>query len=238
VIGNSVNFGNFPPAKTNHFYPMKGPMVTQTFQDIIGHEPFHWRGDRAGLEQFDATFTNLQAAASGLTTNEMNEFRDFLATVRFAPNPYREFDNSLSTNVPLTGQVALGRGALTAGAHCHEAMPRRDKLLFAQAQRTAASCAIPSQPDWEQISVQRFSVDADSARQQFRPPYSVNRTGSLLATAFQSSFLRNMFDKLGMDLTQTKSRSGFGFSHDGSVDSLVASSRTASALRTTRRQPI
>jgi len=26
------------------FHPMKGPMVTQTFQDIIGHEPFHWRG--------------------------------------------------------------------------------------------------------------------------------------------------------------------------------------------------
>ena len=29
---------------------MKGPMTTQTMQDIIGHEPLHWRGDRSGLE--------------------------------------------------------------------------------------------------------------------------------------------------------------------------------------------
>ena len=28
------------------FHPMKGPMTTQTFQDIIGKEPLHWRGDR------------------------------------------------------------------------------------------------------------------------------------------------------------------------------------------------
>ncbi len=27
------------------FHPMKGPMTTQTLQDIIGQEPHHWRGD-------------------------------------------------------------------------------------------------------------------------------------------------------------------------------------------------
>src|SRR5581483_5463104 len=32
------------------WHPMKGPMTTQTLQDIVGHEPFHWRGDRFGLE--------------------------------------------------------------------------------------------------------------------------------------------------------------------------------------------
>ena len=40
-------------------HPMKGPMVTLTLQDIITHEPFHWRGDRDGIEQFESTFTNL-----------------------------------------------------------------------------------------------------------------------------------------------------------------------------------
>ena len=50
-------------------------MVTLTLQDIIGHEPFHWRGDRDGIEQFSATFTNLQAAATGITTNEMTEVK-------------------------------------------------------------------------------------------------------------------------------------------------------------------
>jgi hypothetical protein len=38
---------------------------------------------------------------------------------------------------------------------------------------------------------------------------------------FKTPSLRNMFDKFGMDLTRTNSRSGFGFLHDGSVDTLV-----------------
>ncbi|MFO1498586.1 MAG: hypothetical protein U1G07_09370 [Verrucomicrobiota bacterium] len=39
-------FRPVPPAVTNDFHPMKGLMVTQTLQDIVGHELFHWRGDR------------------------------------------------------------------------------------------------------------------------------------------------------------------------------------------------
>src|SRR5262249_35128623 len=33
----NANFGNFSTGVTNHFHPMKGPMVTQTLQDIITH---------------------------------------------------------------------------------------------------------------------------------------------------------------------------------------------------------
>ena len=33
--------------------------------------------------------------------------------------------------------------------------------------------------------------------------------------------LRNLYDKVGFDLTQTSNRAGFGFLHDGSVDSLA-----------------
>src|SRR5882672_5705593 len=98
------------------FHPMKGPMVTITLQDIIGHEPFHWRGDRAGLKDFNPTFTNLQAAATALTTNELKEFKDFLATIHFPPNPFRNFDNTLSTNVPLPGHRSIGLGVLPKGA--------------------------------------------------------------------------------------------------------------------------
>ena len=37
---------------------------------------------------------------------------------------------------------------------------------------------------------------------------------------FKVPSLRNLFDKNGMDLLRTNSRAGFGFSHDGAVDSL------------------
>src|SRR5207249_317847 len=35
LISNGFNFGPTPPSVTNNFHPMKGPMVTQTLQDII-----------------------------------------------------------------------------------------------------------------------------------------------------------------------------------------------------------
>jgi hypothetical protein len=38
---------------------------------------------------------------------------------------------------------------------------------------------------------------------------------------FKVPSLRNLFDKTGMDLMHTNSRSGFGFSHDGSVDTMT-----------------
>src|SRR5208283_3591660 len=94
-IITNANFANFPPPATNNYHPMKGPMTTQTLQDIIGHEPFHWRGDRDGIEQFSQTFTNLQASPTGIGTDEMANVKAFLGTIRFPPNPYRNFDNSL-----------------------------------------------------------------------------------------------------------------------------------------------
>lgn len=38
---------------------MKGPLLTPTLQDVIGKEPFHWRGDRDGIEEFNPLFVSL-----------------------------------------------------------------------------------------------------------------------------------------------------------------------------------
>jgi YVTN family beta-propeller protein len=102
------------------FHPMKGPMVTQTLQDIIGHEPHHWRGDKKGLEEFNSAYTGLQGRPSLITDAEMQQFEDFLATVYFPPNPYRNFDNSLPTTLELKGMESMGHysdtGGLASGA--------------------------------------------------------------------------------------------------------------------------
>ncbi|MCI0634421.1 MAG: hypothetical protein L0206_10985, partial [Actinobacteria bacterium] len=91
------------------WHPMKGPMLTQTLQDIIGHEPHHWRGDRDGLEEFNGAFSSLQGDEDALTDEEMQEYEDFLATIHFPPNPFRNFDNSLPTDLPLDGHFTTGR---------------------------------------------------------------------------------------------------------------------------------
>jgi YVTN family beta-propeller protein len=94
VAGQNLGAG-LPGLNTGFqpWHPMKGPMTTQTLQDIIGKEPLHWRGDRDGLEEFNGAFLGLQGDDANLTPAEMQEFEDFLATIAFPPNPFRNFDN-------------------------------------------------------------------------------------------------------------------------------------------------
>ena len=223
VISNA-NFGNFTPTTTNHYHPMKGPMVTLTLQDIIGHEPFHWRGDRDGIEQFDLTFIDLQGMSPGPTTNEMQAFKSFLATVRFAPNPFRNFDNTLSTNLPIPGQLALGRGTLPAGAQLPNGNAQTGQLLFRQTTDLTSSCIICHTLPTGLGTDQRFTgglwnpVALGANSNHHIALIELPRASNL---PFKVPSLRNVFDKFGMDVTHTNSRSGFGFSHDGSVDSLT-----------------
>src|SRR5262249_50771906 len=95
----------FFPGEGGIFHPMKGPLVTQTLQDIITPDSvaLHWRGDRPGIENFNITFTDLLASDALPTTNQMQELKDFLSTIHFAPSRFRNFDNSLPTNMPLPG---------------------------------------------------------------------------------------------------------------------------------------
>ncbi len=77
------------------WHPMKGPMTTQTFIGIIGDEPFHWRGDRDTLAAFNPAFEGLLGDDEQLTTEEMEQFEAFVATLRHPPNPYRRIDGTL-----------------------------------------------------------------------------------------------------------------------------------------------
>lgn len=77
------------------FHFMKGPMTTQTLQDIIGKEPLHWRGDRDGIEEFAGAFSGLQGDDAPLGASDMQDFENFLSTIHFPPNDFRALDNSL-----------------------------------------------------------------------------------------------------------------------------------------------
>lgn len=221
-IGTNYNFANFPPSPTNNFHPMKGPMVTLSLQDIIGHEPFHWRGDREGLEAFAQTFTNLQGMPGGLTTNQMAELKAFLATVGLGPNPFRPMDNSLPTNLPLTGELALGRGSLPEGAPLPNGNAQSGQTAFRSTNATGciichtlpAGLGTDSQFSgglWRALAV---STNGSHHAALIELPRSAN-------LPFKIPSLRNLTDKTGMSLVSTNSRAGFGFLNDGSVDSLV-----------------
>ena len=206
---------------------MKGPMVTITLQDIIGHEPFHWRGDREGIEAFGPTFTNLQGMpGGGLTTNQMAQLKAFLATVGFGPNPYRPVGQfAASTNLPLPGQLALGRGTLPAGAQLPNGNAQNGQTTF-QLHHATGTCIIChtccrrawaltvsfSPGQWRALAV---STNGSHHAALIELPRSSN-------LPFKVPSLRNLTDKMGMSLSlRTNSRAGFGLLNDGSVDNFV-----------------
>jgi len=218
ITSTNRNFGSIPPASTNHFHPMKGPMVTQTLQDIIGHEPFHWRGDRDGLEEFNPTFKELQGADEELTDAEMQEFEDFLATIHFPPNRRRNFDNSLPTNLPLPGHVALGRGVVAKGMP----LPNGDALAgmnFFRGLSCAPCHALPSGlgPDFVFRNNVWRSIPSGPNGERHVALTALERSDNL---PFKVPHLRNLSEKVGLNFSGT-SLSGFGFFHDGRVDTLT-----------------
>jgi len=207
-------------------HPMKGPMTTQTLQDIVGKEPFHWRGDRDGLEQFNGAFIGLQGDDANLDPAEMQDFEDFLATLYFPPNPYREFDNSLSTALPLPGQYSSGRFT-PAGTPLPDGDAQRGLALFrppnfldlsALACVTCHTTPIGMGAD-RTIGALNFKLIPPGPNGEAHHAL-VSVDGSKQAT-IKIPQLRSLYKKLGFDLTQTANLSGFGLVHDGSVDSLA-----------------
>src|SRR5262249_3728114 len=76
------------------FHPMKGPMGTLSLRGIIGTEPFHWRGDRSELADFNPAFMSLLGGPRQLTKDEMAAFSQFIQTLSYPPNPNENLDRT------------------------------------------------------------------------------------------------------------------------------------------------
>src|SRR4029078_5176721 len=89
-----------PFAGTDFLHPMKGPMMTQSLRGIIGNEPLHWRGDRVGLENFNAAFVSLLGGPRQLTNSEMADFKGFVQSMKYPPNPNEAQNRPLNEQSP------------------------------------------------------------------------------------------------------------------------------------------
>lgn len=206
------------------WHPMKGPMLTQTFQDIIGREPLHWRADRAGIEEFNPAFVGLLGGDDPLTPVEMQEFEDFLATLHFPPNPFRNLDNSLPTNLPLPRHFTPGRfgpagqpmpdGDAVRGLELY----RPPNLLDGVACITCHTAPTGMGTDYELQGGQFVEIPPGPNGERHHA--LVSQDGSTNVT-IKIPQLRNLYDRVGFETTQLENTSGFGFLHDGSVDSLA-----------------
>ncbi len=225
LVAGLINVSPIP------FHAMKGPMTTQTLQDIIGHEPLHWRGDRLGLEEFNPAFISLMGDDAALTPSQMQEFEDFLATIHFPPNPFRELDNTLPDVLPLPAHYSTGRYS-PAGTPLPEGRPNVGLALFPQVKRisiggiTCITChTLPTGAGTDMT----WTPPLPPLGGPFAPiPSGPNGEHHLMLTPQPQNAnfmkvpqLRSLYEKVGMEMTKTESIAGFGFGHDGDEDSLA-----------------
>ncbi len=224
---NPGPFVALPPPPNPTFHPMKGPMVTQSLRGLANHGAMHWRGDRtagneephlqpdsgayneqAAFKQFNGAFESLLGRSSPLTEQEMQQFTDFILQVAYPPNPIRALDNSLTPGQAAAKNIFFnvkGTIGLFTCHDCHHTDPNGN-----------AEFGVP-RPGF-------FGADGRSllglpgvGGQNFKVPQ-----------------LRNLYQKVGMfgvpedpDFhvgTDTShmgdSIRGFGFLHDGSIDTI------------------
>lgn len=218
---------NLPGANTGFqkWHPMKGPMTTQTLQDIIGKEPHHWRGDRDGIEEFAAAFVGLLGDDVELAPGDMQEFEDMLATIFFPPNPFRNLDNSLPTNLPLTGHVSSGRfspkgTALPNGNAVNGLSSYRFNNLDASALNCSTCHTLPTGlgTDTTLVGATFQPIPPGPNGERHHALVSVDGTTNVTT---KIPHLRNLYDKVGFDTSQTSNVAGFGFLHDGTIDTIA-----------------
>ncbi|MEQ1893737.1 MAG: hypothetical protein ABL998_14425, partial [Planctomycetota bacterium] len=207
------------------FHPMKGPMTTQTLQAIIGTEPLHWRGDRAGLEDFAGAFVSLLGGDAAPDARALAELEDFLATIAIPPNPFRTLENELPNELVLPGHFTTGRFS-PAGAPLPPGNARRGLELFrtAKLDNGRVNCVnchtLPSGLGPDRSLVDGRYVQLPPGPRGERHHMLVSMDGSTNAV-MKVPQLRTLYTKVGFTLSERASRLGFGFLHDGSVDSLA-----------------
>ncbi|MFN0135605.1 MAG: YncE family protein [Phycisphaerae bacterium] len=181
---------DFPAGDCEDFHPMKGPMTTQTLQNIIGTEPFHWRGDRKNLHEFNPAFVGLLGSDRELTDDEMNAFQAFLATIKFPPNPNRNLDNTLKTLVgdgnPQAGELLYYNQPIDLSvAKCNDCHNAFDNIAAGTNQKITSKALL------------------------------VNHNQSIKVPQ-----IRNIHEKSGFSYASMENNFGFGHNHDGVIDGM------------------
>ena len=175
------------------WHPMKGPMTTQTLQSIIGNEPFHWRGEKDDLSEFNVAFTHLQGRDAEITASEMASLSNYLNSLAFPPNPHRNLDNSLKTSLPIFGGVVTGLGGT--------GNPVTGQTIFNTSQIFGAPPGLTGLHCQSGVAGSNNIVDSPAPGGEAQ-----NR---------KNAPLRDVWRKTGANRASTTALRGFGFDHNG-----------------------
>ncbi len=182
------------PNGCRDWHPMKGPMITQTLIGTTNGTPLHWRGDRENIAAFAPAFTGLQGLAAEPSAADMQNFTNFLATIRFSPNPNRNLDGTLSASLPSsgggTGNAITGLNVFNTFGSVGPPGPGALTCRACHTDRLGSSLALDD------------------------PQLPAN------TQALKISPLNDVYERAGMFFNSLVNNRGFGFNHDARSDSL------------------
>ncbi len=204
------------------FHPMKGPMTTQSLRGMDNHGPMHWRGDRTGgnsaanaqpdsgiyneqaaFKAFNPAFTGLIGRAEQLTTAEMQAFTDFVLDIMYPPNPVRALDNSLTADQATSLDIYFNRTTDTI--------------------HTCNGCHVLDRDGNEAYGVRHPGFFGSDGRSSFE-----NETQIMKIAHMRNAYQKvGMFGNMSVPLVLPGDNGhkgdqirGFGFLHDGSMDTV------------------
>jgi YVTN family beta-propeller protein len=202
------------------FHPLKGPMTTQTLRGMEHDGPMHWRGDRSGgtaqnppqydgtpsaldetlaFKAFSPAFVGLLGRQTEIPPDDMTAFANFILKVQLPPNPIRNFDRSLTASQQL-GADFFGTSATVP--------PTAGTISDTLKDCNGCHTLNPAQGAFGTGGLSTFEGETQH---------------------FKVAHLRNAYQKVGMfglaggpaDPTAPQVR-GFGYLHDGSVDTVMS----------------
>ncbi len=213
ILNNPNPFRSSPDGDPD-FHSMKGPMVTQTLRGMANHGPMHYRGDQTGgndpggssfdeaaaFAKFNTAFVELLGRSAPLTTPEMDEFTAFALQLMPPPNPIRNLDDSL------TAAQSNGKTIFEADPpncdFCH-VLNRNAGFFGTDGQSSSA-------PGPQQFKIAQLRNMYERVGMFGRPDSSLVNPGD---NAHMGDQIR-----------------GYGFLHDGSIDTLLRFSRLTSFI--------
>ena len=113
----------------------KGPLVTQSTRRLQETGPYHWRGERRSLMDFQVAFTSLLenqvGGAPAPIGPEFQYLRHYINNLHYPPNPRAALDRDYTPEQLAGADVFMNKpvlGTLTC-ASCHQLRwaPRRDR---------------------------------------------------------------------------------------------------------------
>ncbi len=189
---------NGPPGAPTciNWHPMKGPLVSQTLLGTIGNEPFHWRGEKRDLADFNVAFTDLQGRPTEISATEMIALENYVSSLVFPPNPNRNLDDTLRNAVSIVGGGPVGPGGTG------NALNGRNLFLNAG--------LFPGPPGAPPLTC--VSCHAD--------PIGSNNLVDIPAPGGtpqnrKNAHLRELYRKVGANKASQTALRGFGFDHNG-----------------------